>query len=731
MEATLLIIILAPLVGAIIAGFGWPYIGERAAEVLTTVLLFLIAGLSWILFLSFDGITQNITLLTWFASGDFQASWGIRLDRLTLIMLIVVTTISALTHLYSMGYMAHDPEFEKGEHYKARFFAYISLFTFAMLMLATSNNLLQLFFGWEGVGLSSYLLINFYFRKPSANAAGPKAFIVNRIGDFGFILGIFALYRMTGSVDFDTIFTRTPELARTGLPFLWGDWNAADLIGVLLFIGAMGKSAQLFLHTWLPDAMEGPTPISALIHAATMVTAGVFLVSRMSPLYQVAPFASEMVLLIGATTAFFAATIGIAQNDIKRVIAYSTVSQLGYMFAAAGAGVYNVAMFHLMTHAFFKGLLFLAAGSVITAMHHEQDMRNYGGLRKKLPITYWTMVIATLAITGTGIPLLGDAIGLGIPIGFAGFDSKDAIIESTWGFAGAGYSFWLTVIAAVFTALYSWRLIFMTFHGTPRGDRELYDHARESPATMTIPLIALAFGAAFSGMVFYNQFYGNHSEVMNFFGITQSEAVAQASETPAQGAAPVTHAAETAAPATGTTPTAPATTAPATTATTPATAQTGHAVQQPGQGAIDFSPDNHVMETAHAAPLWVKLSAFVAMLIGTGLGWWFYIVRTDLPAAFARRNRGLYQFLLNKWYFDELYDLILVKPAFWLGRVLWRGLDDWLIDKTLVEGLGDRVRDVTARVVKLQSGYVYHYAFAMLIGVAALVTWAIAAGGLS
>ena len=390
------IILFAPLVGALIAGFGWKLIGEAAAQWISTGLLFLAALLSWVVFLTFNGTTEIIPILRWIESGSLSTDWAIRMDRLTAIMLIVITTVSAFVHLYSFGYMAHDDNFREGEHYKARFFAYLSFFTFAMLMLVTADNLVQMFFGWEGVGLASYLLIGFYYRKPSANAAAIKAFVVNRVGDFGFALGIFALFLLTDSINFSDIFAAAPEIAQTQMTFLWRDWNAAEVVAVLLFIGAMGKSAQLFLHTWLPDAMEGPTPVSALIHAATMVTAGVFLVCRMSPIMEFAPNAMTFVVFLGATTAFVAATIGLVQNDIKRVIAYSTMSQLGYMFVAAGVGAYSVAMFHLFTHAFFKAMLFLGAGSVIHGMHHEQDMRNYGGLRKKLPYTFWAMMIGTL-----------------------------------------------------------------------------------------------------------------------------------------------------------------------------------------------------------------------------------------------------------------------------------------------------------------------------------------------
>ena len=513
------IILFAPLIGAIIAGFGWRIIGDKGAQWVTTGLLFLCALLSWIVFLGHDGETHYIHVLDWVQSGTLDTAWAIRLDRLTAIMLIVVTTVSALVHLYSMGYMAHDSQFdEETESYRPRFFAYLSLFTFAMLMLVTADNLAQMFFGWEGVGLASYLLIGFYFRKPSANAAAIKAFVVNRVGDFGFALGIMALFFLTDSIKFDDVFAAAPELAQTQLTFLWTDWNAANLIAFLLFVGAMGKSAQLILHTWLPDAMEGPTPVSALIHAATMVTAGVFLVCRMSPLFEFAPEAKMFVTFLGASTAFFAATVGLVQNDIKRVIAYSTCSQLGYMFVAAGVGVYSVAMFHLFTHAFFKAMLFLGAGSVIHGMHHEQDMRNYGGLRTKLPYTFWAMMIGTLAITGVGIPLT--------TIGFAGFLSKDAVIESAYAGTAGGYAFWMLVIAALFTSFYSWRLIFMTFYGTPRGDKHTHDHAHESPMTMLVPLGVLALGSVFAGMIWYGSFFGKHEQVNAFFGIPNHHAEA-------------------------------------------------------------------------------------------------------------------------------------------------------------------------------------------------------------
>ena len=548
------IILFAPLVGALICGFGWKLLGETAGQVITTSLVFLAALLSWVIFLGFDGTTQHHVILRWIESGSLSTEWGIRVDRLTAIMLVVVNSVSALVHLYSFGYMADDPAWKPGESYKPRFFAYLSFFTFAMLTLITSDNLIQMFFGWEGVGVASYLLIGFYYRKQTAGAAAMKAFIVNRVGDFGFLLGILSLFLLTDSIRFDVIFARGPALAETSLHFLWRDWNAANLIGVLLFIGAMGKSAQLLLHTWLPDAMEGPTPVSALIHAATMVTAGVFLVCRMSPIYEYAPQASAFITILGATTAFFAATVGLVQNDIKRVIAYSTCSQLGYMFVAAGVGVYSVAVFHLFTHAFFKAMLFLGAGSVIHATHHEQDMRNYGGLRKKIPFTFWMMMTGTLAITGVGIPLTH--------FGFAGFLSKDAVIESAYAGTHGGYAFWMLVIAALMTSFYSWRLMFLTFFGESRAkahddhahdahSHDAHAHAahshdahghdghghdahghdghghdghhahepHESPLVMLVPLGVLAIGAVFSGMVWYNSFFGDYDKVRDWFGM--------------------------------------------------------------------------------------------------------------------------------------------------------------------------------------------------------------------
>jgi len=649
------ILLLSPLVGALICGLGWRLIGEQAGQVVATGLLFLSMLLSWIVFFGFEGETQHVELMRWVTSGSFDAPWSIRIDRLTAIMLVVITTVSALVHLYSFGYMAHDENWKEGEHYKARFFAYLSFFTFAMLMLVTADNLVQMFFGWEGVGVASYLLIGFYYRKPSANAAAIKAFVVNRVGDFGFALGIFLLFFLTDSVNLDVIFEAAPEIARTQVAFLWTEWNAANLAAFLLFIGAMGKSAQLFLHTWLPDAMEGPTPVSALIHAATMVTAGVFLVSRMSPLIEYAPEAKAFIVIIGASTAFFAATVGLVQNDIKRVIAYSTCSQLGYMFVAAGVGVYSVAMFHLFTHAFFKAMLFLGAGSVIHGMHHEQDMRHYGGLRHKMPYTFWAMLIGTLAITGVGIPLT--------QIGFAGFLSKDAVIESAWA-GGTGFAFWALVIAAAFTSFYSWRLMFMTFFGEPRGDRHTHEHAHESPTTMIVPLGVLALGAVFAGMIWYGPFFGDHAAVEEWFG-----------------------------------------------------------------HAILMGPDNHVIAEAHEAPAWVKVAPFVAMLAGLALAWLFYIRSPELPRKLAENQRPLYLFLLNKWYFDEIYDAIFVRPAKALGGFLWRRGDGNVIDGG-INGLALGIVPMLTRLAgRAQSGYMFHYAFAMVLGIVILITWMSLAGG--
>ncbi len=678
-------IVFFPLIGALIAGLLGRIIGHRTAEFVTTGLLIVAAVLSWIVFAGYwfapdaaegaeHAVATKVLVLEWIHSGPIALDWVLRVDTLTAVMLVVVTTVSSLVHVYSIGYMADDP-------HRSRFFAYLSLFTFAMLMLVTADNFLQMFFGWEGVGLASYLLIGFWYQKPSANAAAIKAFVVNRVGDFGFALGIFASLMILGHLDFDGAFHAVPEVAGHTIRFLSWDWDAMTVVCLLLFMGAMGKSAQFLLHTWLPDAMEGPTPVSALIHAATMVTAGVFMVARLSPMFEAAPIAMNVVFIVGAITAFFAATVGLVQNDIKRVIAYSTCSQLGYMFVALGAGMFSAGIFHLFTHAFFKALLFLGAGSVIHAMHHEQDMRNMGGLSKKIPRTYWMMLIGTLALTGVGIP--------GLPIGFAGFFSKDAIIETAYAVGGnlGTFGFWTLVIAAMFTSFYSWRLIHLTFHGAPRraapahadahdhsshtepdddhghAHGSAYDNAHESPNVMMVPLYILAAGAVLAGFIWHEEFIGHAEHIAHFF-------------------------------------------------------------------AGSLVVDEHLVEAVHAVPFWVRASSTVAMLLGFGAAWYMYMVDKAMPARLAEANRGLYQFLLNKWYFDELYDFLFVRPAKWIGTALWKGFDDWLIDQTIVEGLGNRVKDVTARVVRLQSGYLYHYAFVMLIGVAALLTWAITAGGL-
>jgi NADH-quinone oxidoreductase subunit L len=614
-----------------------PAAGSRAAELITTGLLFVAAALSWITLVDvgFMHHDARIALFPWINSGDLQVSWALRVDTLTAVMLVVVTTVSSLVHLYSIGYMDEDP-------YRPRFFGYLSLFTFAMLMLVTADNLVQLFFGWEGVGLASYLLIGFWYQKPSANAAAIKAFVVNRVGDFGFALGIFAVFMMTNSTDFEVIFGAAPGLAGKTIDFFGWHADAMTLICLLLFMGAMGKSAQFLLHTWLPDAMEGPTPVSALIHAATMVTAGVFMVARLSPLFELSPTAQAVVMFFGATTAFFAATIGLVQNDIKRIVAYSTCSQLGYMFVAMGAGAYSVGMFHLFTHAFFKALLFLGSGSVIYAMHHEQDIRNMGGLWRKIPYTFAVMCVGTLALTG--FPL------------FAGYFSKDAIIESAYASHNplGTYAYVLTVVAAALTSFYSWRLIFKTFFGEPH-DQEHYEAAHESPVWMLIPIGVLAAGSILSGFPFKELFTGPHG-VEEFF-----------------------------------------------------------------RESVKMNP--HILEDMEHMPHILGWLPFVMMLLGLGISYLFYIRRPYLPVQLAAEHPMLYDFLLNKWYFDELYDLIFVRPTKWIGRTLWKVGDGYLIDGFGPDGVSARVLDVTRNVVKIQTGYLYHYAFAMLIGVAGLITW--------
>ncbi|WP_319531680.1 NADH-quinone oxidoreductase subunit L [uncultured Cohaesibacter sp.] len=646
-------IVFLPLLGFLIAGLFGRSIGHKAAEYITSTFVVIAAILSWIAFFSVGighhGETEIVPILSWIHSGNFEIDWSIRVDTLTVVMLVVVNSVSALVHIYSIGYMHHDP-------HRARFFAFLSLFTFAMLSLVTAENLLQMFFGWEGVGLASYLLIGFWYQKPSANAAAMKAFIVNRVGDFGFALGICGVYVLFDTISLSEIFSGAEAMSGQTIIFLGQEWDALTTICLLLFMGAMGKSAQFLLHTWLPDAMEGPTPVSALIHAATMVTAGVFMVARLSPLFELSPTALEVVTVIGATTAFFAATVGLVQNDIKRVIAYSTCSQLGYMFVALGIGAYGAAVFHLFTHAFFKALLFLGAGSVIHAVSNEQDMRRMGGLAKHIKLTYWMMMIGTLALTGVGIP--------GTIIGFAGFNSKDAIIESAFAAhnAASGYAFMMVVIAALFTSFYSWRLIFMTFHGRERMNADIKAKIHESPKVMTVPLMFLALGAVFAGMVFSGYFYGHHYD--DFW-----------------------------------------------------------------KGALFTGAENHLLHVFHDVPWLVKLAPFAMMLIGFFTAYIFYIRAPSVPKRLAERHVLLYKFLLNKWYFDELYAVLFVRPAQWLGRALWKGGDERVIDRYGPNGIASRVVGLTNRIVRLQTGYLYHYAFAMMIGLAVLITYSMLSGG--
>jgi len=704
----ILLIVFLPLLASIVAGFGNRAIGAVPAKIVTTGALFVSAALSWPVFIGFlsGSSAASITpVLDFIHSGDMNVAWALRVDSLTAVMLVVITSVSALVHLYSWGYMSEDPD-------QPRFFAYLCLFTFAMLMLVTANNLVQMFFGWEGVGLASYLLIGFWFRKPSANAAAIKAFVVNRVGDLGFMLGIFGTFLVFGTVSIPEILAAAPGMAGSTIGFLGHRFDTMTVLCLLLFVGAMGKSAQLGLHTWLPDAMEGPTPVSALIHAATMVTAGVFMVCRLSPMFEQSPFALHIVMGVGAATCLFAATVALVQTDIKRVIAYSTCSQLGYMFFAAGVGAYGAAMFHLFTHAFFKALLFLGAGSVIHAMHHEQDMRYYGGLRKQIPLTFWAMMMGTLAITGVGIPgIFGNT-----PFGFAGFHSKDAIIEVAWAANEQG-AWFVGTLVALLTSFYSWRLMFLTFWGTPRwtasehiqhalhdahghghadhghdhalnahhaddrhgnpaqaedsGDRPSehgpaqHDlpagtggyHPHESPLPMLIPLVLLSIGAIAAGFVFHGFFIEPESG------------------------------------------------------------------EHYWKGAIAFREE--LMHHMHGVPMLVKLSATIAMLLGLFGAWVAYIKSPSLPTSVAEHFRILYRFLLHKWYFDELYHLLFVRPAFAIGRILWHRGDEQTINRFGPDGSAWVVQ-VGARVAnRFQTGYLYTYAFVMLIGLTAAVTWAI------
>jgi NADH-quinone oxidoreductase subunit L len=631
--------IFLPLLGAAIAGLFGPLIGDRGARLVVCTLLTISALFSLVIFkqVVLDGAARDVLVFTWIDSGSFEATWALRFDALSAVMVSVVTVVAAAIHIYSIGYMAHDPSIP-------RFFAYMSLFTFFMLMLVTADNLLQLYFGWEGVGLMSYLLIGFWYDRPAANAAAIKAFVVNRVGDVGFAIGILALFFLFNTVDYDAIFAAAPGMAGQTFNFLGAEADVLTVITALLFIGAMGKSAQLGLHTWLPDAMEGPTPVSALIHAATMVTAGVFMVARLSPLFEYAPGVLAFIAVIGASTAFFAASVAITQNDIKRVIAYSTISQLGYMFFAIGVSAYPAAIFHLMTHAFFKALLFLGAGSVIHAMSDEMDMRKMGGIWRTVPLTYAVMWVGSLALAG-------------VPF-FAGYYSKDIILESAWGAASpvGSYAYTLGIATAFLTALYSWRLLYMTFHGEPRADEKVMAYVHESPPVMTVPLIFLALGSMFTGYLGYSWFVG--AEMAGFW-----------------------------------------------------------------RESILMLPEHDALEAAHHAPAAVKLLPTVAAGAGIALATAMYLLRPQWPVLVARRFQALYRFLLNKWYFDELYDWLFVRPALFVGDGLWKSGDGALIDGVGPDGIAAATKHLARRAGRLQTGYVYHYAFAMLIGVATLVTW--------
>jgi NADH-quinone oxidoreductase subunit L len=633
-------VVFLPLIAAIIAGFGNRALGDRGAQYVTCGALITSAVLGIIVFIDValigHGEVRVVQVLRWITVGSFDVSWALRFDTLSAVMIVVVTVVSACVHVYSVGYMAGDKSVP-------RFMAYLSLFTFFMLMLVTADNLVQMFFGWEGVGLASYLLIGFWYDRPSANSAAIKAFVVNRVGDFGYALGIFGIFLLFDTVAFDGIFQAAAGKKDATFGFLGYEVHALTTICLLLFVGAMGKSAQLGLHTWLPDAMEGPTPVSALIHAATMVTAGVFMVCRMSPLFEYAPTALMVVTAVGATTALFAATVGLVQTDIKRVIAYSTCSQLGYMFVAAGVSAYGAAMFHLMTHAFFKALLFLGAGSVIHAMSGEQDMRKMGGIYQKIPYTYAMMWIGSLALAG-------------MPF-FAGYWSKDLIIEAAYGaHSGHGlYAFWIGIIAAALTAFYSWRLLFMTFHGAPRADRHTMAHVHESPLSMTVPLAVLAVGALFSGIVAYGWFVGDHRA--EFWG-----------------------------------------------------------------PALFVLPANDSIEAAHHVPFWVKVLPLVVSIGGIALAWYAYVKKPSFVAEFVDGFWPLYLLFLNKWYFDDLYDRLFVRPSMAIGRLLWKKGDGAVIDGLGPDGIASVTRVVSRRTGVIQTGYVYHYAFAMLTGVVVLVS---------
>jgi NADH-quinone oxidoreductase subunit L len=629
--------VFAPLLGALVAGLLGRAIGDRAAQAVS-VLCMVVAAFcgvtAFIDYVSNDAPEGVISLGTWIEAGRFHVDWALRADTLSVVMVAMVTFVSTLIHIYSIGYMHHDAT-------PWRFFSYLSLFTFAMLMLVTSDNLAQLFFGWEGVGLVSYLLIGYWYDRPSAARAAIKAMVVNRVGDLAFAVGIALVFMTFGSIEFPTIFGAIDAHMRDQYHLFGASYRSYEVIGFLLFIGAMGKSAQILLHTWLPDAMEGPTPVSALIHAATMVTAGVFLMARMSPVMSYAPHALTFVTFIGGTTALFAATVACVQTDIKRVIAYSTCSQLGYMFAAAGVAAYQASIFHLFTHAFFKALLFLSAGSVIHAMSDEQDMRRMGGLWRRVPWTYAMFWVGSLAIAG-------------VPF-FAGYYSKDGILEATFAAGGFGYyGFWCGLLAAFLTAFYSWRLLFMTFHGRPRMDAHTWEHVHESPPVMIAPLLVLATGAVFAGYAFHGMFIGE--DWPSFW-----------------------------------------------------------------RQAIVITSDNHVLANMEHLPGWVGIAPLLTAAGGIALAYLFYIARPDLPVALAARFSGVYQFLLHKWYFDELYDRIFVRPAMMLAALFWRVGDARIIDG-MPNGVAALAVDGSRQAVRLQTGSIAVYAFTMLVGVVALIT---------
>jgi len=673
--------VFTPLLGFLLAFLFGKQMGDKGAQFVTCAGMSVAAFVSLVLFFDvvLDSDPRTVQLAAWMTAGDFSVNWALRVDQLAAVMICVVNIVSGCVHFYSIGYMSHDA-------CKARFMSYLSLFTFAMLMLVTADNLLQLFFGWEGVGVASYLLIGFWNHKHSANAAAVKAFIVNRVGDFGLALGVMAAFVIFGSVQFDVMFEKAPELAGVNFMFLGHSVHALTLVCLLLFIGACGKSAQLGLHTWLPDAMEGPTPVSALIHAATMVTAGVFLVARMSPVFEYAPFALEVVTVVGALTAFVAATIGLTQFDIKRVIAYSTMSQLGYMFFALGVSAYGAAIFHLMTHAFFKALLFLGAGSVIHAMSDEQDIRNMGGIWKLIPMTYVLMWIGSLALAG-------------IPF-FAGYYSKDIILESAFAaHSNVGmFAYWMGIAAALMTAFYSWRLIFMTFHGRPRADEHVMAHVHESPSIMISPLIILATGAIFAGAFFYEPFVAG--ELGEHEG---PQIVGHEIELEREVEAPVV--------------------------------EEEHEENIWNRfgfwgDSLKVLPAHDTLGRAHHVPEWVKLLPTFMGVLGIFLAWVVYINRAGVAARIAAMAGPVHRLFFRKWYFDELYDVVFVRNAWRIGRVFsFRG-DRQIIDGYGPDGIAAWAQRMAGNIGRLQTGYLYHYAFAMMVGLFGLVTWFFLRAGL-